>query len=131
LEIDPRFGYLYCSAFAKSTYVIDPKGKLYKCAGLQGRKENQFGEVGTHGEIMNFDAERYNAWIDRNPLKFPKCKKCKMLPICGGGCAGTVFTKYGTYTKNDCFDKTEELTKEKIELLVEFKRFPKCKGGLS
>jgi len=43
LEIDPRFGYLYCSAFAESTYVVDPQGKLYKCAGLQGRKENQFG----------------------------------------------------------------------------------------
>ena len=28
----------------------------------------------------------YLSWVQRNPLRFNKCRECKILPICVGGC---------------------------------------------
>ena len=74
----------FCGADNSSSYVVDPDGFLYKCWNDIGLPECAIGNV---LDLTN----RYNNQLFSNymlymPTDDPQCKKCKLLPICMGGC---------------------------------------------
>ena len=79
----------YCCSDQINSFVIDPDGFMYKCW-------NEIGNINaTVGNINIIDSEHkvnedmminnleYMTW---SPFESLECTKCKLLPICMGGC---------------------------------------------
>lgn len=87
--IFPYVDYLQCMGFCIAEYprhfIIDPQGNLYKCGELFDEKE-RVGFLGEQGEININNQPEFDRWVKKNPLSFPECRECPVLPICMGGC---------------------------------------------
>ena len=72
-----------CSDYANS-FVVDNRGEIYRCWNHVGNAKKSCGNV------KNFDADNlgknYLSAIQWNPIRHAKCRECKYLPICMGGC---------------------------------------------
>lgn len=80
----PKSYFGICGAVSLNSYVIDPKGDLYKCWDEIGRIESRVGNILTGVESNN----RLADWLLYNPgIQNEECKNCDVLPICYGGCA--------------------------------------------
>lgn len=69
-----------CMAVNKNSYIIDPKGSIFKCLSTIGNDEEKIGDV--FSEIKNTD--NLNKWL--NYSFNTKCLNCNKLPMCAGGC---------------------------------------------
>lgn len=92
----------YCGLYNENSFTISPKGDVYKCWELVGDEEHLIGKINNEGEISSI-TYKYFDWMAFDPLKIPKCEKCKYLPVCGGGCGAVSYEKYKTYHSNGCF----------------------------
>lgn len=94
-ELDPKSGEPYvsfyslpatggCGTTMVNYYVIGPEGELYKCWNDLGVKEAIVGYV----DNENFTNYELMTRYITGPAVFddPKCRNCKILPICEGGC---------------------------------------------
>lgn len=69
-----------CYACHQGSFVINPKGELFKCTVAINDSKAKVGDV-----YNGIDRNRtYFKWI--TPVLPKKCNKCKFLPICQGGC---------------------------------------------
>lgn len=70
----------FCGLFKLKNTVVGPEGELYKCEHFVGRKDKIIGDIENGyyytDEMMNF----------LNNLPHEKCCKCKLFPLCLGGC---------------------------------------------
>lgn len=73
----------YCCADSMSSFVIDPKGNMYKCWNDVGNVSRKVGNVLDKDKYFNILHTQYMFW---SPFEFEECKKCNILPICMGGC---------------------------------------------
>lgn len=97
-----------CCAISKTNIIIDPLGDIYKCWNEIGDHNSKVGNI-KEGISLN---SNYMQWINYDFLTDTKCKKCKLLPICLGGCP----YKYIKTGKRECHPM-----KYKIKELVELK----------
>ncbi len=71
----------HCTADLKNSFVIGPDGSLYKCWCDIGVREQTVGNISSPSDItdpaglMGFD-----------PYSDEECSRCKLLPVCLGGC---------------------------------------------
>lgn len=73
-----------CSATKTCSYIIGPNGEIYKCWEHVGYKDKIVGSI-YNNELSN--QKLFNDFIFRgNCLNDYKCKSCRLLPICSGGC---------------------------------------------
>lgn len=79
----PSVKFNYCCADYINSFVIDVDGYIYKCWNQVGMPADSCGKVGT---IESDVSPVFLDWVERNPIEDDECKKCKMLPICIGGC---------------------------------------------
>lgn len=82
----PRFARA-CDANRTNAFVLDPDGDMYKCWTEIGNKTASIGKI---GDLIRQDNEKVNheiQWLTWEPFEYSDCLKCKMLPICMGGCA--------------------------------------------
>lgn len=100
----PRPLTAYCSGVSDHSFVVDPKGKLYKCALVVGRPEGVVGDV-----FGSLDTRELNKWLAWNPLEKKGCRKCNILPICMGGCA-YMARRQDSEAKGSCEDWRYNLT---------------------
>lgn len=74
-----------CYADKRCNMVIGAKGCLYKCTARDFVVGNVEGQLLPDGQVeWN---HHYLARIAATPLDFPECRRCNILPICGGGCS--------------------------------------------
>jgi len=72
----------YCTAEHPHVYFVDVDGSLYKC-GFALTKEHSIGHISS----FNFsDASSKNDTMFPPPFSDPTCQKCKLMPLCMGGC---------------------------------------------
>jgi uncharacterized protein len=72
-----------CIARIKNSFIVGPKGELYKCCHDVGVKEKIYGNIKTG--ITN--SEIYTKYMTfEDPLFDDDCKNCSLFPICSGGC---------------------------------------------
>lgn len=91
--------------------IINYNGDIYKCTARDFIPSNRLGQLSAEGEIKWNDP----AFLDRRLLdKLNKriCKRCRIFPLCGGGCVQTA----SEADKNLCIKCTSELEKDKIIL---------------
>lgn len=76
----PKRNLFSCSAMQMMSATIGPDGNLYRCDNGLGNVKYRIGTV-RDGFFRN---EMDSMFINCDYLE--KCKKCNLLPICGGGC---------------------------------------------
>lgn len=72
-----------CSATAEHSYIIDPQGNLYKCWNDIGKEQYCVGNV---KDGLNNNRLIATYVIGSDKYSDPECLKCKLFPICDGGC---------------------------------------------
>lgn len=71
-----------CGAVNLNSFVIDPKGDLYKCWNHIGRENDKVGDVFTGTKLD----KNLTKWILFDPFETENCSSCEFLPVCFGGC---------------------------------------------
>jgi len=79
----PDSFYSECIARSVNGYLVAPDGHLYKCWTDLGNLNEAIGHLS--GKEFNADnLAKYMVGCD--PFHDEKCRECKFLPVCGGGC---------------------------------------------
>ena len=69
------------------SFLFDPKGDIYTCLEIVGKKEFVIGHY-SGSEIQWTEVRKH--WFERNVTKSAGCTKCKFALLCGGGCLAQV-----------------------------------------
>lgn len=88
-NITHRYPRLYansCGADCISSFVIAPDGLLYKCWNDIGIKEYAVGHINGKKTTQKYNKVLFNKYLTYIAPDDPTCSKCKLLPICMGGC---------------------------------------------
>jgi uncharacterized protein len=72
-----------CSAIYENHYIIDPEGFLFKCWADFGLEDRKIGHVSTGITSWKFVSEYM---VNSDKFVDEKCLKCRIFPICEGGC---------------------------------------------
>jgi uncharacterized protein len=82
------FKYSDCAAKGGNQFAVKPNGDIVICHGYWNTKENRIGNINSDITVDDIlKTQRYNDWYTNIPLNHKKCKNCRALYICGGGCA--------------------------------------------
>jgi uncharacterized protein len=73
---------LPCTAPCEASYVFGPMGHVYRCWHELGHPTLAFDHV---REGSAHPARRL-FWLTYDPLAYPECAECDVLPLCLGGC---------------------------------------------
>ncbi len=76
-----------CKAICIDSYLIDPKGRLFKCWAEFGQDNAEVISIGNIISGINKYNDNEHKWVDYNPIKIKKeCGNCVFFPLCLGGC---------------------------------------------
>lgn len=78
-----------CSICTENRFVIDANLDVYKCEVLVNQQDAKVGTIDSQGNLLlnnNFYKQ-----MSLSPEKDLKCRECKLLPLCGGGCVGKAY----------------------------------------
>lgn len=84
-----------------SSFVVDPKCDLYKCWEHVGIYQYKVGIINLQGDIEIRNNPFFIKCSLFDATEYEKCKVCKVLPICLGGCPMKFFEK-GSTTEPEC-----------------------------
>ncbi|KYK28048.1 MAG: hypothetical protein AYK19_06240 [Theionarchaea archaeon DG-70-1] len=84
-----------CSAQKISYFTIDPYLRLFKCAILPPYEKNSVGTVSMEDSKPVFNRVNID-FLSRDPLAQDKCRTCKLVPVCRGGCPVEIYETQGT-----------------------------------
>ncbi len=98
-----------CEAIREYSYVIDPAGNLFKCAGFVGRKEFIIGNISDDNNLNHTNTRFMTADLWRN------CKGCSYIPMCGGGCRVGSHILFKNFLNPAC--EAEYINKVSLELV--------------
>ncbi|MDU5925118.1 MAG: SPASM domain-containing protein, partial [Finegoldia magna] len=73
----------FCGADAVNSLVINSNGDLYKCWSDIGFVDRKIGNI---NDNFSGNTSMYYDYMLYDPTEDEECKKCKLLPICMGGC---------------------------------------------
>jgi len=106
-KVDTRVVPRQCPMVMKrSSFIIDPRGDLYRCAGLAGRREFLVG--GIRGE----ECDRF-----LGTELWRRCAHCAWVPICGDGCPFGAYLRCGDPLALVCSRRSVEYAvKESLKL---------------
>lgn len=84
----PKNKSMFCAANHVNSYIVDPVGDLYKCWNEVGDVTKRMACLDKDGKTVADSSMKMQQmkWISCNPLEFDACNKCKLLPVCMGGC---------------------------------------------
>lgn len=117
----PTINTSICGAVCLNSYVIDPRGLIFKCWDDIGRDKLNVGTL-KHGIMFN---ENLIKWLDYDPIKEnPECAECQYLPVCFGGCPNQILKrnrkrcntiKYSSsYVVKKLFDANEKRKEDRL-----------------
>ena len=102
-----------CCADTLHASIVDAEGKVYKCWCDIGVEDGQ------EGDLLNYYKPKNNLYLEymfNDATKDLLCSKCKLLPICMGGCPYKRMTKDSDNCTNQKYI-LEKVTKEIIKSL--------------
>ncbi|MDR0604937.1 MAG: SPASM domain-containing protein [Bacteroidales bacterium] len=84
-DIERQYSYQFSGCNNRSNqYSFSVDGKIYPCAPSMGISEYATGEFFPKIDISKLDQCN---WLDQSLNNIPKCNSCKVVFLCGGGCA--------------------------------------------
>ncbi|WP_291631248.1 radical SAM protein [Clostridium sp.] len=114
LQFLPRRITSFCGADSISAHIIDSKGDLYRCWNDIGNTKKVVANINNDEITINSNLTDYLLYDVTND---EECNKCKVLPLCMGGCPGTDGKKNCAYVKymlNKYIEDIYEQFKNKI-----------------
>lgn len=109
-----------CIANRIDSAIIDCYGNIYKCRSQVGEFEKRVGNVCNYEEQSSDEAVREINWLEWSPFQYSQCRKCKILPICMGGCPFSLYDNDDALPKCDAWKyNLEFFIKQKIKSLEE------------
>jgi len=75
-----------CQVDSLNSFVVDPRGQLYKCWAELGTTAPPVGQL---TDPSTWPRHRVGALAQRDPFDDPGCVTCLLLPMCLGGCPKT------------------------------------------
>lgn len=72
-----------CMINSINSYIIGPKGEIYKCWNDVSNEDKIIGYI-DRKEIIN--KELFHRYLNISPFEDKKCRECFLLPLCSGGC---------------------------------------------
>lgn len=84
-----------CAAQKFSNFVIDPYLRLFRCNILLPYEKNVVGVINPETSRAVFNHLNVE-FMSRDPLTIEKCRTCKLVPMCRGGCLAEVYETQGT-----------------------------------
>lgn len=110
-----------CYADKKNSLVVNYNGDVFKCTAQEFSKDKRVGFLNRNGTVTY---ERSQEHHQNLKLSNPRCHKCRIAPLCGGGCSRYIIEKEDT---DYCvFKNNEELIDQQI--LYRFDSFIRNKG---
>lgn len=98
---------------------FDPEGYAYKCWEVIGNREYTIGKLNSNGELDEFNRKNFNRQsFGADPIDDTKCKKCKYLPICNGGCPIQRIENEFERGKNNCCTHYKGYIEEFIKIHI-------------
>ncbi|WDL97929.1 radical SAM/SPASM domain-containing protein [Alicyclobacillus sp. ALC3] len=79
----------FCGVPQANFWVIAPNGDLHKCWDTINEADQAVGNINR----MEFNEQAIDKWVSWGPMMFSKCRECKVLPLCMGGCAHVAFNR--------------------------------------
>ncbi|MDR1169650.1 MAG: radical SAM protein [Prevotellaceae bacterium] len=83
LKLKPSIKSGACSAIYEHHYIIDPEGFLFKCWADFGLEDRKIGHISSGITNWKFVSEYM---VNSDKFVDEKCLKCRVFPICEGGC---------------------------------------------
>lgn len=83
ISLYPSSSFGECCARHMTSFVIGPRGELYKCWNDIGIADKAIGNIKDFS-LSDKNVVRY--LLDNDPLESEECKYCFCFPICNGGC---------------------------------------------
>ncbi len=81
----------YCEATSGRSFCFAPNGTIVTCTTYAGCKEHTIGHFDENG--VTIDQDKLHRWTHRSPFNIEKCKNCKFVLFCGGGCPAEAIEK--------------------------------------
>jgi uncharacterized protein len=110
LPIPQKFGKKGpCAINCENKFIVDYALNVYKCDLLVNNPKCRIGVINENGDI-EYNSNFYKQ-MNFSPFNYDKCRNCKFLPICGGGCPAKDFFKTGEISdlKSSCEYNEEKL----------------------
>ena len=82
-----------CSLNTENRFIIDCELNVYKCEVLLKHSDAKVGQLDLEGNFIATGS--FYSQMGHTAERNPKCIKCKLLPLCGGGCIGKKYIKDG------------------------------------
>ena len=99
-------------------FIVDPRGKIFRCPAFVGREEFAVGDISDRG---GEDFSSLDLWR--------RCMECPYVPLCGDGCSYAAYVRYGDAARLNCQNGFMEfMVRENLKLNYEFlkKRANSC-----
>ena len=80
-----------CAVNSVNKFFVDCNLDVYKCEMLVSNPEMRVGYITEDGNFVMTSG--YVHQMSLSPERYPECRDCKLLPMCGGGCAGKSYFK--------------------------------------
>lgn len=111
----------WCDTVLQNFFVIGADGLIFKCDSAIGDELYSIGQLSTNGEITL--SENSLPWTESiyDSSDTDKCRSCKLLPICQGGCQ-----RRRVEGQKDCH-QTEDLVKKAMINIHRFHQNNKAK----
>lgn len=98
-----------CYADTRNSVTINYNGDIYKCTARDFTKENREGYIDENGNLK-WENDSLNKRLE-SKFKNAPCLKCKILPICNGGCSQAAIENVNN---EYCIFGFDEAEKDKI-----------------
>jgi len=103
----------YCEADYANHFVIDPSCNIHKCT-VAFDEEHRIGKIHSDGNV-EVNVPLIAKWLLRETYNRDICKKCRILPLCMGGCG---FDTLCSKTNEICSTiNSESMTIENLKML--------------
>jgi uncharacterized protein len=86
-----------CGAYGRQI-VVTPSGSIGPCE-VFSTSGRYFGRFNNSIDVR--DDVEFNHWANRFPIRFPECKGCHAIALCGGGCAYDSVLHFGDINHKD------------------------------
>jgi uncharacterized protein len=110
INLYPELQLSGCSATNVNSYLVGPKGELYKCWNDIGIEDKVIGNLNT--EKLNNQHILAQYLVGPSMFEDQKCIACELFPVCDGGCQWMRLKNINEATNfNLCSNKKNYLTK--------------------
>lgn len=82
----------FCETCSENYFIVHPRGEIYKCS-VAFELGKRIGVITEEGNI-EIDHAMMSKWSSYVIGDYEKCTKCKLLPLCYGGCLFQRFEGY-------------------------------------